>query len=103
MELYKMIFQRLVNDDTLEELLASYNDRPAVFYQHPATSDDPEWGKVQYPRIDYIVDIFMIVVVFTVRIVESCVVDVLCWIGAWAGDVAAIRTCPGFKSSSLAG
>jgi hypothetical protein len=56
MELYKMIFQRLVNDDTLEELLASYNDRPAVFYQHPATSDDPEWGKVQYPRIDYIVD-----------------------------------------------
>ncbi len=56
MELYKMIFQRLVTDETLGKLLASYDDRPAVFYQHPATADDGKWDDVQYPRIDYIVD-----------------------------------------------
>lgn len=56
MELYKMIYQRLVSDETLAELLTQYDDRPAVFYQHPATPDDAKWSDVQYPRIDYIVD-----------------------------------------------
>lgn len=66
MELYAMIYQRLVEDETLEGLLAQYDNRPAVFYQHPATADDPKWGTqelddgsevtVQYPRIDYSVD-----------------------------------------------
>ena len=56
MELHKMIFQRLVENELLASLLAKYNDRPAVFYQHPAASDDPGWGESQYPRIDYTVD-----------------------------------------------
>lgn len=56
MELYKMIYQRLVTSESLSNLLAQYNSRPAVFYQHPASSDDPNWGEIQYPRIDYIID-----------------------------------------------
>ncbi|MBR1566699.1 MAG: hypothetical protein IJ649_08045 [Oscillospiraceae bacterium] len=56
MELYKMIYQRLVTDATLSALLAQYANRPAVFYQHPATSDDQKWSDPQYPRIDYTVD-----------------------------------------------
>lgn len=56
MELYKMIYQRLVTSEDLSELMAQYDSRPAVFYQHPATADDPKWSDPQYPRIDYIVD-----------------------------------------------
>jgi len=58
MELYQMIYQRLVQDETLEGLLAQYDNRPAVFYQRAASSDDPKWDdtRIQYPRIDYIVD-----------------------------------------------
>lgn len=66
MELYAMIYQRLVTDETLGGLLAQYDSRPAIFYQHPAPADDPAWGTqelddgstvtVQYPRIDYTVD-----------------------------------------------
>ena len=57
MELYQMIYQRLLTDETLGELLAKFNGKPAVFYQRPASADDKHWGEVQYPRIDYIVDL----------------------------------------------
>ena len=57
MELSKMLFQRLVGDARLSELLAKYNNRSAVFYQRPPSDGDSEWGPVQYPRIDYNVDL----------------------------------------------
>lgn len=66
MELYAMIYQRLVTDETLGGLLAQYDHRPAVFYQRSPTADDPKWDTqqlpdgsevaIQYPRIDYNVD-----------------------------------------------
>ena len=66
MELYAMIFQRLIEDEVLGELLAQYDNRPAVFYQRPAKANDQKWGRqllpdgtevvVEYPRIDYNVD-----------------------------------------------
>lgn len=56
MELYTMLYQRLTGSAELTSLLANYGGRPAVFYQRPATADDPNWSEVQYPRIDYIVD-----------------------------------------------
>lgn len=56
MELYTMLYQRLTGSAELTSLLANYGGRPAVFYQRPATADDPNWGEAQYPRIDYIVD-----------------------------------------------
>ena len=61
-----MIYQRLVQDETLGGLLAQYDNRPAVFYQQAADAKDPKWGTaqtaagdtitLQYPRIDYNVD-----------------------------------------------
>ena len=57
MELQTLIFRRLTQDKPLAELLATYGDRPAVFYQRAASSDNPKWGEVQYPRIDYVVDL----------------------------------------------
>lgn len=56
MELNKMVYQRAVESTALSELLATYANKPAVFYQSAAPADDPNWGDVQYPRIDYIVD-----------------------------------------------
>lgn len=57
MELYTMLYQRLTDSADLSSLLANYGGRPAIFYQRPATADDPKWGDTQYPRIDYIVDL----------------------------------------------
>lgn len=57
MELSKMIFQRLLGDESLSELLAQFDERSAIFYQRPPSDAAPEWGKVQYPRIDYNVDL----------------------------------------------
>lgn len=56
MELYAMIYQRLVGSAALGGLLAKYKRRPAVFYGRAANADDPEWDGEQYPRLDYIVD-----------------------------------------------
>lgn len=56
MELYEMLYQRLMDSVTLSSLLAKYKGRPAIFYQRAATADDKDWGEKQYPRIDYTVD-----------------------------------------------
>ena len=57
MELYEMIYSRLRSDETLAELTAKYNGGAAVFYQRPATADNARWeSKIQYPRIDYTLD-----------------------------------------------
>lgn len=68
MQLHEMIYARLVTDEALSGLLARYDDRAAVFYQRAATADDPKWNAqavdadgaavvVQYPRINYMVDL----------------------------------------------
>lgn len=68
MQIHEMIFDRLVSDETLAGLLAQYNNRSAIFYQRPPTADDPKWNAVlvdeeensiavQYPRINYVVDL----------------------------------------------
>ncbi len=58
MELYQMIYRRLRDDEVLSELTAKYNGRAAIFYQHPATPENAMWeGKIQYPRIDYTIDL----------------------------------------------
>lgn len=56
MDLQSLIFKRLVQDEPLSEMLAKYDERSAVFYQRAPSADNPKWGEVQYPRLDYIVD-----------------------------------------------
>ena len=57
MELHSMIFSRMKNDEQIEELTACFDDRAAVFYQRAASSEDEKWGSsIQYPRIDYTLD-----------------------------------------------
>ena len=53
-----MLYQRLVGDTQLGELLATFGEKPAVFYQHAPAPDNSKWGEKspRYPRIDYIVD-----------------------------------------------
>lgn len=57
MQLDQMLYERLTTDAGLSALLARYNDSPAVFYQQAASADDPGWGKPQYPRIDYTINL----------------------------------------------
>ncbi len=57
MELYEMIYSRLRQDTQLEGLTAKYNGGAAVFYQRTAPQSDSRWeSEIQYPRIDYILD-----------------------------------------------
>lgn len=57
MELQAMIYDRLRNDQTIERLTARYGGGAAVFYQSAAPQDDSRWeSPIQYPRIDYILD-----------------------------------------------
>lgn len=58
MELHQMIYRRLRDDETLTSLTASYNGGAAVFYQRPAPAENARWeSKIQYPRIDYTLDL----------------------------------------------
>lgn len=56
MDLYAMLYQRLISSEQLASVLAEYAGRPAVFYQNPPVGTAPEWGEKQYPRIEYIID-----------------------------------------------
>lgn len=56
MELTEMVFQRLCESPALSELLADFGGRPAVFVHRAASPDSKKWGKQQYPRIDYTID-----------------------------------------------
>lgn len=52
-----MIYRRARDDVTMAEMLAQYDGGPAVFYQRAATADDIHWqSDIQYPRIDYTLD-----------------------------------------------
>lgn len=57
MDLIGLIFDRFLQSETLTALLAEYDGRSAVFYQQAKESSDALWGDVQYPRIDYTVDL----------------------------------------------
>lgn len=58
MELDKMIYHRLRDDDILSGLTAQYNGGAAVFYQRPPSAENKKWGSnIQYPRIDYTLDL----------------------------------------------
>ena len=56
MQLHKKLFGRLVEDEGLVKLLATYDGRPAVFYQRAAAADSEKWSDERYPRIDYNLD-----------------------------------------------
>ncbi len=56
MALDDMIFSRLKDDATLASMLASYDQRAAVFYQQAPERSNSAWGSVQYPRVDFVVD-----------------------------------------------
>lgn len=57
MTLEDLIYKRLVNSD-LARKLTNFNDNPAVFYQKAPDDTASGWyGRKQYPRIDYIVDL----------------------------------------------
>ena len=57
-ELDKMLFTRFISDREITALTAVYNGRAAVFYQYAPAENNPKWAnaKVQYPRIDYNLD-----------------------------------------------
>lgn len=53
MELYEMLYQRLIGSEKLAGLLTKYKGKPAIFYQHAATADDPKWGDHQrVPQVE---------------------------------------------------
>jgi len=57
MDLYQRIYERLREDSQLQSLTATYDGGTAVFYQRPAPQSDSRWeSPIQYPRIDYILD-----------------------------------------------
>ncbi|MEG0766251.1 MAG: hypothetical protein RR482_00915 [Clostridia bacterium] len=52
-----MIFARMRDSADLAPLLARFDNRPAVFYQHAPERSNGAWGVSQYPRVDFVVDI----------------------------------------------
>ena len=52
-----MLRKRLVTDEQLNGLLATYCSQAAVFYQSAPPSQDKGWTGAQYPRMDYIIDV----------------------------------------------
>lgn len=54
--LIDLIFDRLITSRALAALLARYDHRSAVFYQQAKADGDVLWGDVQYPRLDYTID-----------------------------------------------
>lgn len=51
-----LIYSRMASDAQLNASLARFGDGPAVFWQRAAPDADRGWGKEQYPRIDFVVD-----------------------------------------------
>lgn len=51
-----LIYKALTGITKLTTLLATHNQRPAIFYQNAPHDRDSLWGVLQYPRMDYTVD-----------------------------------------------
>lgn len=56
MTLEELIYSRLTGNAELQQSLAEYDGSPAVFLQRAPDDKAPGWGKKQYPRIEYLVD-----------------------------------------------
>lgn len=51
-----MIYDTLCTHEEIKGQLATFNQKPAVFYQNAPSDLLAEWGDKQFPRIDYLVD-----------------------------------------------
>jgi hypothetical protein len=54
--LEELIYKRLVQDGEIKESVAKYKNVPAIFLQKAPDDTAPGWGKEQYPRAEYTVD-----------------------------------------------
>ncbi len=52
----EIIYKRLTEEEDIASALATYAGKPAVFYQ-TAPDDKQAWGKDQYPRIVFTIDL----------------------------------------------
>jgi len=58
MTLEDLIYERLIKSQELPPLLAKFNKAPAVFFQNAPDDKATGWESgMQYPRIDYVVDL----------------------------------------------
>lgn len=52
-----LLYRRMIENETLKNVLAKYGKAPAVFYQTAPDDTAKGWNQgKQYPRIDYVVD-----------------------------------------------
>lgn len=54
--LEELLYQELVNDRELGEILSTYGGLPAVFYQKAPSSEYEDWESSCFPRIEFVVD-----------------------------------------------
>lgn len=52
----KIIYQTLCQEEALQEKLAAFGNKPAVFFQNAPSDLLSDWGEEQFPRIDYLID-----------------------------------------------
>ena len=57
MELYEMVYRRLKDSQRIAALTAVFDNGAAVFYQRAPSTENEKWGKYQYPRIDFTLDL----------------------------------------------
>ena len=56
MTIEELIYFCLIKVPEIQNWLAKYDKKPAVFLQRAPDDTAPEWGKKQYPRMEYLVD-----------------------------------------------
>lgn len=57
MTLEELLYGKITNDAAMQDKLAKFRGRPALFERLAPNDKDPGWGgKAEYPRIDYVVD-----------------------------------------------
>jgi hypothetical protein len=52
----EIILQAMQEDINITSFLATYANKPAIFYAQAPDDKSAGWGQKQYPRIDYLVD-----------------------------------------------
>jgi hypothetical protein len=56
MTLEELVYARLLQNEKMKDSMAEYDKKPAVFLQRAPDDTSPGWGKEQYPRAEYTVD-----------------------------------------------
>lgn len=51
-----LILEAIQTDKAVSSMLASFDGKPAAFYQAAPPDTDAGWAGVQYPRLDFVVD-----------------------------------------------